>query len=142
MANRSPYFIRAVDADDYATEIETLLDATDLPPIKYDASWWFALFENHPVAYLAIMPSLVVTNAAYLIRVGVLPEHRGNALQRRLMRCAEHWSRSQGFAEIISDTRLNPPSANNFIRAGYKTFLPVAPWAFPESIYWKKDLRQ
>jgi GNAT superfamily N-acetyltransferase len=140
--SRSPYFIRRVDSDDEADAIRALLNATGLPSPKanYEVQWWFAFFDEHPIAYLGMMQSLVVENAGYLIRVGVLPAHRGNALQLRLMRCAEQWAKSQGFGGIISDTRFNPPSANNFIRAGYQTFAPPAPWAFPESIYWRKDL--
>lgn len=140
---KSPYIIRQVDGDDYAFDIAALLSATDLPRLKpqYELAWWLVFLEDHPVAYLAMMKSTVVANAAYLIRVGVLAAHRGNYLQRRMMRCAERWARCQGFGAIISDTRLNPPSANNFIRSGYETFAPPAPWAFPESIYWRKELK-
>ena len=138
----SPYRIRSVDGDDYAFDIAALLEKTELPRPKgeYDMQWWLAFFEDHPIAYLGIMRSLLVPQAAYLIRVGVLAAHRGNALQLRLMLCAERWARRQGFASVVSDTTFNPPSANNFIRAGYQTWAPPAPWAFPASIYWRKNL--
>jgi hypothetical protein len=38
------------------------------------------------------------------------------------------------------DTSGNVPSANNFIRAGYRMFRPACPWAFPETLYWRKEL--
>lgn len=41
---------------------------------------------------------------------------------------------------IISDTNLNPPSANSLINAGYKTYQPVKPWGFKTTTYWKKNL--
>jgi GNAT superfamily N-acetyltransferase len=136
-----PYVIRQVDADEYASDIDTLQVKTELPRNKYDSvHWWLTFFEDHPVAYCGIMPSNVLPNTVYLTRVGVLPEHRGNALQLRMMRVAERWARCQGFAAIISDTTWNPPSANNFIRADYRTFAPPYQWAFAHSIYWKKDL--
>lgn len=138
-----PYFIRQVDADDNVFDIEALQDATELPRTPYDTvQWWFAFCGEHPIAYLGLMPSRRMANAAYLVRVGVLKAHRGNGLQLRLMRVAERYARRQGFPVIISDTTDNPPSANNFIRAGYQMFDPPAPWAFPATVYWRKDLRK
>jgi hypothetical protein len=32
----------------------------------------------------------------------------------------------------------NIASANNFIRAGYRMFQPHHPWAFPNTLYWRK----
>jgi hypothetical protein len=31
-------------------------------------------------------------------------------------------------------------SANNFIRAGYRLFGPKHPWAWPNTLYWRKDV--
>ena len=32
-------------------------------------------------------------------------------------------------------------SANNFIRAGYRLFSPKNPWAWPNTLYWRKDMK-
>jgi hypothetical protein len=40
-----------------------------------------------------------------------------------------------------SDTTDNLASANNFIRAGYRLYLPQTPWAWPNSLYWRKSMR-
>jgi hypothetical protein len=36
------------------------------------------------------------------------------------------------------DMSGNIASANNFIRAGYRLYQPTIPWAFPETLYWRK----
>ena len=135
------YTIRMVDGDEESETLLALHAQTELPYPRNDVPhWWLTFFEDHPVGYLGLMASLISPRMAYLIRVGVLPQHRGNSLQLRMMRAASRFARKQGFSEVISDTTLNPPSANNFIRAGYHTFLPHFPWAFPETIYWRKSL--
>jgi len=34
----------------------------------------------------------------------------------------------------------NIASANNFIRAGYRMYQPQYPWAFPNTLYWRKTI--
>lgn len=137
----SPYKIRRVDYDDFDSEIVAMHAATELPLPQYvDTAWWLAFFGDHPIAYLGLAPSTHVARAAYLCRVGVLEAHRGNRLQLRLMRVAERFARRAGYAEIVSDTRFNTPSANNFVRDGYVLFEPVKPWALSGVLYWRKQL--
>ena len=45
------------------------------------------------------------------------------------------------FRGMQSDTTDNLASANNFIRAGYRLYRPQMPWAWPESLYWRKCIR-
>lgn len=136
------YTIRRVDGDEYADDLERLQLATELPKCPYDdADWFCTFFEGHPVGYLAIMQSRIYpARCAYLVRVGVLPQHRGNRLQLRMMRAAERFVRREAYVEIVSDTTQNPHSANNFIRAGYETFIPITRWSFDDAIYWRKRL--
>ncbi|MDE2066277.1 MAG: phage terminase large subunit [Bradyrhizobium sp.] len=44
------------------------------------------------------------------------------------------------FRGMHSDTTDNVISANNFIRAGYHLYLPQDPWAWPNTLYWRKIL--
>jgi len=39
---------------------------------------------------------------------------------------------------MVSDTTDNPASANNFIRAGYRLYRPEYPWAYSNTLYWRK----
>lgn len=143
----SPYRIREVDGaeEDVADWIETLHRITasfpDIPPkALLEGFWWLVFFGSTPVAFAGMIKSTHVQRAGYFIRVGVEDKHRGNGLQLRLMRCLERRARARGWSQIISDTTEATHSANNFIRSGYRLFDPAHPWAFPHSLYWKKDL--
>jgi hypothetical protein len=64
-----------------------------------------------------------------------------NGLQLRLMRALETRARHNGWSCIVSDTTDNLVSANNFIRAGYRLYQPQDPWAWPNTLYWRKSAR-
>jgi hypothetical protein len=64
-----------------------------------------------------------------------------NGLQLRLMRALESRARQIGWDAVVSDTTGNLRSANNFIRAGYRLYQPSCPWAWPNTLYWRKSIR-
>jgi len=64
-----------------------------------------------------------------------------NGLQLRLMRALESRARQIGWDAVVSDTTNNLASANNFIRAGYRLYQPPCPWAWPNTLYWRKSIR-
>ena len=118
----------------------TFFDGASIP--KFDhGHWWLAFHETVPVAFAGVVPSTRAYNAGYFCRVGVLKRHCGNALQLRLMRALESRARHNGWCCIVSDTTDNLASANNFIRAGYRLYQPQAPWAWPNSLYWRKSIK-
>lgn len=139
------YRIREVDADEYADELdalhrETFNDGTPIADFT-EGYWWIAFDELVlPAAFIGIRQSILGPHTGYFIRVGVLPEHRGQGLQRRLMRAMHQKARKVGWVRIVSDTRNNPHSANNIIAAGYRMFNPEPPWGFTDACYWTKDL--
>jgi phage terminase large subunit len=63
-----------------------------------------------------------------------------NRLQLRLMRAMELRARNNGWSCVVSDTTDNLASANNFIRAGYRLYRPQYPWAWPNTLYWRKSI--
>jgi ribosomal protein S18 acetylase RimI-like enzyme len=107
--------------------------------------WWLATKQRADgreelAAFAGMVPSRSFTGGGYLIRAGVHPQHRGHALQRRLLQVREARARKLGYVALVTDTTNNIPSANNLIAAGFRLFQPVDPWAFNHSLYWKKDL--
>jgi GNAT superfamily N-acetyltransferase len=141
------YRIRWVDGEDDDTadtlgELHrlTFFDAAPTPEFDH-GHWWLVFHETGPVAFAGIVPSTHVCNAGYFCRVGVLREHSGQKLQLRLMRALEARARRNGWCSIVSDTTNNTSSANNFIRAGYRLFRPHVPWAWPNTLYWRKLIR-
>ena len=138
------YRIREVDGgdDEVADALAelhrlTFFDGAPVPCFD-DGHWWLAFHDAVPVAFAGIIPSTHMMRAAYLTRVGVLGGHVGQGLQRRLMRAAERRSHRNGFNWMISDTTDNIRSANNFIHSGYQLYRPDVPWAFAQTLYWRK----
>jgi hypothetical protein len=64
-----------------------------------------------------------------------------SGLQLRLMRALESRARQNRWSYVVSDTTDNLVSANNFIRAGYRLYQPQTPWAWPNSLYWRKSIK-
>lgn len=140
------YHVREVDGAEYFDELAALHKATFDDGAKVvdftDGYWWIAFHKGFdPAAFIGVKQSILGPPVGYFWRVGVLPHHRGNALQRRLMRAMEAKARKVGWSRIVTDTRDNPPSANNIIAAGYKMFSPDNPWAHSDACYWTKDLK-
>ena len=140
------YWIREVDGhdDEIADTLSelhglTFFDSAPIPKFDY-GHWWLARDAADPVAFAGVIPSTHACNAGYFCRVGVLRRHCGRGLQLRLMRALEGRSRLNGWRSIVSDTTDNLPSANNFIRAGYRLYQPPLPWAWPNTLYWRKPI--
>ena len=140
----TPYIIRQVDGADEADVLRELQEPFKPAMSVVDTTdgwWWIAYRARVPVAYLGAILSTHYPNTLYFKRVGVLPEHRGNDLQSRLMRSLERFAGLRGFAGMVSDTTDNVHSANNFIRTGWQLFDPEYPWAFSNTLYWRKALQ-
>jgi GNAT superfamily N-acetyltransferase len=136
--------IREVDGADDQADLAMLHEATfdcgEPFPDTLDGHWWMAFEGTEPIAFAGVVPSDRYPRTGYYKRVGVLPICRGAGLQMRFTRAIEARCRRNGWRAIVSDTRDNLPSANNFIRAGYQLFAPDDPWAFAGSLYWRKEL--
>ena len=74
----------------------------------------------------------------YFCRVRVIDRHQGRGLQLRLMRAMKSQARRNGWSAVVSDTTNNLPSANNFIRAGYRLYQPEVPWALAPYALWRR----
>ncbi len=136
------YRIRHVDGDDYHEELLEMQQVClpECKPVSVEdgGEWWLAFFEDEPIGFGAIRPSVSWRYTGYLSRAGVLPKHRGHMLQRRLIQARERWALRQGWQWLLSDTITNPHSANNLSRAGFHMFDAKNPWARPEALYWRK----
>jgi GNAT superfamily N-acetyltransferase len=140
------YRIREVDGQDEdlvetLTELHrlTFFDSARIPEFDH-GHWWLAFREALPIAFAGVVPSTHAYNAGYFTRVGVVRKHCGQGLQLRLMRAMESRVRRNGWSFVVSDTTDNVASANNFIRAGYRLYRPQHPWAWPNTLYWRKSV--
>lgn len=100
--------------------------------------WWIARHNGNPAGFCALEWSDVDTG--YLARAGVLPEYRGQGLQKRLIKVREAKARKEHMPALVSDTCNAPASANSLIACGFRMFQPSDPWGLPKSVYWRKIL--
>ncbi len=91
--------------------------------------------------FARVIPPTRADNPGYFSRVSVLRRHCGHGLQLRMMRAIEARARAYGWSRVVSDTTDNIVSANNFIRAGYRLYQPQHPWAWPNTLYWRKSIK-
>lgn len=138
------YRIREIDGsdnDDILTELHSLCFGGEAPQAEYDhGHWWLAFDGKEPVAFAGLTPSQLGFNCGYLKRCGILPEHRGQGLQRRLIRVREARAKKNGWGRIVTDCTDNPHSANNLFKAGYKMFTPKYGWFREATLYWTKTI--
>ncbi|MBS4046580.1 MAG: GNAT family N-acetyltransferase [Alphaproteobacteria bacterium] len=142
------FFIREVDtADSEISEtIEKLHRITlreDEVPDLLRGHWWLVYNGvGQAVGYCGLYPSYRYANAGYLIRAGVAAKHRGNGLQKRMIRVREAKARRLGWDWLFSDTCENPASANSLAACGFRMFEPKLPWNSNHklALYWRKRL--
>lgn len=141
------YTITEVDGQKFATEVRAFnaLFKKDFLPLKdrhlKDGYWWLVHQGVALIAFAGMVPFEPFPRIGYLKRAAVLPEHRGNGLQARLIALREERARaSTDWTDLVTETSLeNPASGNSFVRAGYRLVEPERPWA-KETLFWKKAL--
>lgn len=130
-----------------AAKFQTLreLQLATLPDDKpYDTKsgfWWIAYDGSVPVAFGGYVPSSRWANTVYLCRSGVLESHRGQGLQKRLIKVRERHAQRAGMTWSITDTHLNHASANNLAAVGYRLYSPAVPFGRNQkSLHWRKKI--
>ena len=137
--------IRMVEFDDYEQEIKEAKERLLPEGALYDSWWWGAFFKKgrslgDPVGFGGMCSSHSFRNVAYLSFCAVEPEFRGLAIQRRLIRARTRYAKRMGYEFVVTDTCMNPASANNLIACGFRMYTPQNPWGLYRSVYWKKEL--
>lgn len=140
------YRLREVDGfddeiSDLIIDLHRRTFADSAPAVVPDyGHWWLVYCGDLPCGFAGLTPSTLGEGIGYLKRAGVLREHRGNGLQRRLITARERRARLNGWCRIVTDTTDNIASANSLIGCGYRLFEPVHPWGYAQTLYWSKAL--
>lgn len=113
--------------------------------VKVDgALWWIAWHGQSAVGYagMRICQNEHNKGLAFLCRVGVVREHRGHGLQRRMLRARESAARAMGVRELVTYcVPWNCASINSLASCGYKAYRPEhTSWGGSWSVYWRKKL--
>ena len=78
---------------------------------------------------------------AYMIRSGVRSKHRGQGLQKRLIKARIAMARRNGFSEIVTYVLdWNLASANSLIACGFRLYTPADYYAGKKAYYFRKRL--
>jgi len=122
-------------------QLETL--PGDPPADTGRGYWWVAYCGDRPGAFCGMYPLSQDSFHCYLCRAGVVPEFRGQGLQRRLIQARIRKARSLGFTSLVSDTvPNNPVSNNNLIACGFRMFTTAKPWCGEDgACYWIKPIK-
>ncbi len=136
--------IRRANSDDIEA-IETA-DRVCFPFDKpYMFAWeknvsWVAHEKGELVGYISAHP--LRNGVWFFSRVGVMPSHRGQGLQRKLMSVLEKHARREGWREIVTYTiGGNGFSTRNILASGYRTYEPRKSYVGWEVVHMRKRLQ-
>ena len=142
MESMSYALIRSRAARTLTSLHKNVFSADDAMPDFHTDLWWLLISNAEGGAAgfcgMSVLPRDPGTG--YLKRAGVLPKHRGQGLQRRMVRVRETAARRLGLNDMITTTYHNSASANNLISCGYKLYDPRDPWMAKGTLYWVKHL--
>lgn len=101
---------------------------------------WVAYEKDELVGYLSAHP--LRNGVWFFSRVGVMPSHRGQGLQRKLMAVMERHGRREGWREIVTYTvGRNGFSTANILASGYRTYEPRKSYVGFEVVHMRKKLQ-
>ena len=101
-------------------------------------SWWIATENGVDIGFAGLVRTVSWSDCGYLCRAGVVPNSRGQGLQKKLIHVRVRQAKALGWNWVVTDTRLNPASANSLISCGFKMFEPSKPWGCKDTLYWRK----
>lgn len=105
-------------------------------------TWWVVWQGSDPVAFCGL-EAAADRRGPYgvLLRAGVVPEARGQGLQRRMIRVRDAQARKLELECVITYTdRYNVRSSNNLIKEGYLLYNPEHKWGLSQGLYFWKAL--
>lgn len=138
------YHLREVSGGkqrDLILELQRATAPTDDPEDPSEGYWWLAYHGVQPVAFASIRQLRYVPGTGFLSRSGVLREHRGNGLQKRLIKARLAKAPKAGWSRVVTYTLWNnPASSNSLISCGFRLYLPETPWVGDDVAYWQFKL--
>ena len=100
---------------------------------------WVAHDKEELVGYLSAHP--LRNGIWFFSRVGFMPSHRGQGLQRKLMTVMERHGRREGWREVVTYTvGRNGYSTANILEAGYRTYEPRKSYVGFQVVHLRKKL--
>lgn len=137
----SPYRIkraRTADERKAIARLDSQCFARDVEPPKLESSiaWIAVHIPTGTIVGYALGRPVPNEKQFYLARAGVALAHRGQGLQRRLIRARQVYARRRGLGCITYTVRWNPKSVNNLIACGFRYYEPENAWGGRDMLYW------
>ena len=105
----------------------------------HEHTWFVAFVDGKPAGYAAF--KVWAGDIVFLSRAGVLEEHRGHGIQKKLIKAREKHALRLGAKWAVTYTWMyGVYSPNSLISCGYKLFRPQNQWAGSDWLYWRKKL--
>lgn len=127
--------------------VQTRLSVLQKKCLPYDkpydtnhGHWWIATQDGVDCAFAGLVCSPWWSDCGYLIRCGVVPDMRGQGLQKKFIRVRIRQAKALKMNWVITSTYDNPASANSLIACGFKMFNPSKPWMAKHTSYWRLKL--
>jgi len=102
--------------------------------------WWIATKDGVDCGFAGLVYSSRWSDCGYLVRCGVVADHRGFGLQKKFIRVRIRQAKALGLNWLITSTYDNPASANSLISCGFKMFNPTNTWMAKHTSYWRLKL--
>jgi GNAT superfamily N-acetyltransferase len=140
------HILTEVDGEQYADVLNRFNSLDDTFPVLTEdhlsaGYWWIVYLDEKAVAFAGLVEMVPFPNVGYLKRAYVLPDHRGHALQLRLIAARVDKARQLGWTMLVSECGPNNHySARNFRLAQFERTDPEQKWAGPDDLYWRKVL--
>jgi GNAT superfamily N-acetyltransferase len=128
---------------DVATLDKLLFESDE--PVKPEGSWWWVArdWRGRAMAFAGMRACKHEANEglALLTRAGVRARHRGQGLQKKLIKARVALAKRQGFREVITYVLgWNLASANSLIACGFRLYTPQEKYAGEKALYFRKVL--
>ena len=114
----------------------------DIPDMK-EGVWRIVWCGKKFAGFCGINPPVGAGRPSFLVRAGVMADHRGHGLQKRLIDVRLKYARKMGWKRACTYTLCtNAPSANSLINRGFKVYNPPYKWGSDNNdvIYWIRDV--
>lgn len=132
--------IRKQSVQDKLSALQELCLPYDKPVDTNFGCWWIASKDGVDIGFAGLTRTVSWVDCGYLCRAGVVPNARGQGLQKKFIRARIRQAKALGWKWLVTDTRFNPASANSLISCGFKMFQPTKPWGCKDTLYWRRKL--
>lgn len=104
--------------------------------------WWLCYHRGQAVGFCGMRPAYSWTKTGFFLRCGVHENHRGQGLQKRMIRVRVARARVLAWRYVITYTLDNPPSANSLMSQGFRAYWPREPYIDHAAVtYWRREIR-